>query len=161
MHPGTLSAGIENEGYWPCPSRSFWPFWLRILGNLACPCNNSSKIWTRIPNLHQTYILKYSHLVLKMEVIDLDFQSFWPFWLVLAITRLRFELESQICIKYASWDSLRWYWKWGWLTLIFKVIWPFQLKKRHLTSLLYTDLGWPRGVTRPKRVLVYIQPQLW
>ena len=32
MHHGILSAGIENGGHWPLPSRSFW---LRILGNLA------------------------------------------------------------------------------------------------------------------------------
>ena len=37
MHPGILSAGIENGGYWPWPSRSIWPFWLRILGKLVCP----------------------------------------------------------------------------------------------------------------------------
>ena len=48
MHPGILSAGIENGGHWPWPSRSFWPFWLRILGNLACPHHNSSQIWAWI-----------------------------------------------------------------------------------------------------------------
>ena len=37
---GILSAGIENGGHWPWPSRSFWAFWLRILGNLACPRDN-------------------------------------------------------------------------------------------------------------------------
>ena len=33
MLPRILSAGIENRGYWPWPSRSFWH---RILGNWAC-----------------------------------------------------------------------------------------------------------------------------
>ena len=32
-----LSAGIENRCNWHGPSRSFWPFWLRIPGNSACP----------------------------------------------------------------------------------------------------------------------------
>ena len=36
MHPGILSAGIKNRGHWPWPSRSFWLFWLRIIGNPAC-----------------------------------------------------------------------------------------------------------------------------
>ena len=40
MHHGILPAGIENGGHWPCPSRSFWPFWLGILGNLACLHHN-------------------------------------------------------------------------------------------------------------------------
>ena len=56
IHPGILPAGIENGGHWPWPSRSFWPFWLRILGNSVRPHDNSSQIWPRItkfaPNLH-------------------------------------------------------------------------------------------------------------
>ena len=59
-----------------------------------------------------------------------------------------------MCTKYASWDSHSWYWKWEALTLTFNVIWPFRLTKRHSTLLLYTNLGWPRGPTRPKRALV-------
>ena len=47
--------------------------------------------------------------------------------------------------------------KMGSFTLIIKVIWPsFRLKKLHSTLLLYTDLGRPRGATRPKRALVPI-----
>ena len=42
------------------------------------------------------------------------------------------------------------------MEVIFKVVWPFRHKKRHSTSLLYLDLCRPRGVTRPKRALVYI-----
>ena len=61
-------------------------------------------------NLHQTCIMGYSRLVLKMEVIDLDLQGhfghfdseFWEFWLVRPITFNDFELDSlnfhQICI---------------------------------------------------------------
>ena len=45
MHPGILSAGIENGGHWPWPSKSFWPFWLRILGNLACIENGGQWPW--------------------------------------------------------------------------------------------------------------------
>ena len=37
-------------------SRSFWPFWLRIVGNSVCTHNNLSQIWARItkcaPNMH-------------------------------------------------------------------------------------------------------------
>ena len=51
MHPGLLSTGFENGGHWLWSSRSFLPFWLRILGNLACP-----QIWARTkqfaPNMH-------------------------------------------------------------------------------------------------------------
>ena len=61
------------------------------------------------PNLHQTCILGYSQLVLKVEVIDLDLQGhfghfdseFQEFWLVRSITFNGFELKSpnlhQIC----------------------------------------------------------------
>ena len=56
MCPGIFSAGIENRGHWPWTSRSSWPFWLRILGNLVCLRNNSSQIWAGItkfiPNMH-------------------------------------------------------------------------------------------------------------
>ena len=55
---------------------------------------------------------------------------------------------------------LSWHWKWKVLTLTFKVIRPFRLTKWHSTSLLYTDLGWPRGATRPKCALVKIK-QPW
>ena len=59
------------------------------------------------PNLHQTCILGYSQLVLKMEVIDLDLQGhfghfdleFLGIWLVSMISCNGFELESP---KYAS-----------------------------------------------------------
>ena len=62
------------------------------------------------PNVHQTCILGYSRLVLKMEVIDLELQGhfghfdseLYEIWLVRAITRHRLGLESpnlhQTCI---------------------------------------------------------------
>ena len=40
MHHGIQLVGIENRGHWIWPSMSFWPFWLRILGNSACPRDN-------------------------------------------------------------------------------------------------------------------------
>ena len=51
IHPGMLLAGIENGGHWSWPSRSFWPFWLRIAGNWACPRDKTSQIWDRITKL--------------------------------------------------------------------------------------------------------------
>ena len=61
VHPGILSAVIENWGHRFWPSRSFWPFWLRILGNLACSRYNSSQIWARITtfalNMHPEIFL--------------------------------------------------------------------------------------------------------
>ena len=57
MHHGILSAGFENGGRWPWPSRSIWPLWLRVVANSACQHYNSSQIWTRItkiaPSLHR------------------------------------------------------------------------------------------------------------
>ena len=62
------------------------------------------------PNLYQTCFLGYSQLVLKIGVIDLDLQGHFShfvlglleIWLVRAITRHRFGLESpnlhQTCI---------------------------------------------------------------
>ena len=119
MHPGTLSAGIENGSHWPWPSSSFWPFWLRILGNSACLRDNSSHIWARItkfaPNMHPG-ILSAS----------IEHQGHWPwpsrsFWLFrlrilgnlacLYVTGNGFELGSpnyhQICILGFSWLLLK------------------------------------------------------
>ena len=94
MHFGILSAGIENEGHWPWPSRSFWPFCLKILGNSACLCDNYSQIWARIT---------------KFAPWPWPSRSFWTFWLRILrnFTCLHdicngFELESpnlhQICL---------------------------------------------------------------
>ena len=41
----------------------------------------------------------------------------------------------------------------GVIGLDLQVLWPFLLKKQHSASFLY--LGWPRGVTHPKRARVY------
>ena len=71
-HHGILSVGIENRGHWSWPSRSFW---LRILGNLDCPHDNSSSIWARItkfaPNMHP-WILS---ACMENGVIDIDLQG--------------------------------------------------------------------------------------
>ena len=94
MHPWILSVGIEMEvidfdlwGHLFSPfwlrilgnlafphnnssqrsSRSFWPFCHRILRNSACPRDNLSQIWTRInkfvPNMHPR-IISTSHQIL-------------------------------------------------------------------------------------------------
>ena len=82
MHPGILSAGIENGGHWPWPSVSFWPFSLRILGNLACPHDNSSQIWARItkfaPNMHPGIL---SAGIENGGHWPWPSRSFWLFWL--------------------------------------------------------------------------------
>ena len=71
MHHGILSAGIGNRGHWPWPSRSFWPFWLRILGNSVCPCHNLQWIWVRItkfaPNMH-----------LEILLTGIEYGDHWP-----------------------------------------------------------------------------------
>ena len=82
MHPGIPSAGIENVGHWPWPLRSFWPFWLRILGNLACPHDNSSQIWARITK----FVPRMHHGILSTGIENgghwpWPSRSFWPFWL--------------------------------------------------------------------------------
>ena len=111
------------------------------------------------PNLRQTCILWYSQLVLKMEVIGLDLQDHFghfdtEFLRNLTCPRYNFQWISVRITKFASWDFPSWYWKWEALTLTFMVIWPFRLTRRHSTSPLYTDLGWPRGATCPKHALV-------
>ena len=81
IHPGKASAGIENGSHWPWPSRSFWSFWLRILGNSACPHDYSSHMWARIakfaPNMHpgiaSAGIENGGHWLWPSR-------SFWPFW---------------------------------------------------------------------------------
>ena len=40
MHHGLLSVGIADGGRWPWSSRTFMPFWLRILGNSVCLHDN-------------------------------------------------------------------------------------------------------------------------
>ena len=102
MHPVLLSAGIGKGGHWLWPSRSFWPFWLRMLGNSACPRHNS-QIWARItkiaPNMHPEIlpagIENGSHWPWPSR-------SFWPFWLRI--------LGNLACLH----DYL--YWIWGRVT---------------------------------------------
>ena len=80
-------------------------------------------------NLWQICILWYSQLVLKIGAIDLDLQGhfghldleFLEIQLIRKITRHRFGMEWPICTKHAHWDTLVWYWKWGSLTMTFKV----------------------------------------
>ena len=91
--------GIENGGHWPWPSRSFWPLWLRILGNLACPHDNSSQIWARItkfaPNMHPEILWAG---IENGGHWPWPSRSFWPFWL-----RILWNL---------AWlrDNLKWIW---------------------------------------------------
>ena len=76
MYPGILPTGIENGGHSPWPSRSFWPFWLRILGNFACPWNNLWWIWARITKLAWNMHLGDSLSGFwKMGVMDADLQG--------------------------------------------------------------------------------------
>ena len=103
MHPGILSTGIENRGHSPWPSRSFRPFYFRILGNAACPRDNSSQIWARITK----FARNMNPVILSAAIGNgghwhWPSRSFRPFWLVCMITCNGFELESpnlhQICI---------------------------------------------------------------
>ena len=167
MHPGILSAGNENKGHWPWPSRSFWPFWLRILGNFTCLRNKLLQIWAGItksaPNMHHGILLSG---IENRGQWPWPSRSFWPFCLRILgnFTCLRnnlkwilFQLESPNCTKYASWASLDWYWIQGSLTLTFKVISNQDSKKRRSTSLLYTDLARPRGITHPNVLLSLVR----
>ena len=162
MHPGIPSAGIEYRGHWPWPSRSFWLCWLRILGNLACLCNNSSQnsrkfdcprnnssqIWAGItkfaPNMH--------HGILLVGIENIGPWSSRSFWLWI--------LRNFAC----PCNNLQWIWsritqfapnmhlvlRFSWLVLNMGVI-DLDLqghlaissqdsKKQHSMSLLYTDL---------------------
>ena len=76
MQSGIRSAVTEGGGHWPWPSRSFWPFWLKILGRLACPSITCSGCDRESPNLYQTCNLIYSQLLLKMGLMDLDLQGY-------------------------------------------------------------------------------------
>ena len=82
MHPGILSAGIENRSHWLWSSRSFWSFWLRILGNSSCPCKKSSHIYAGItkfaPNLHQRILLSG---VENRGHWPWPSMCIWPFWI--------------------------------------------------------------------------------
>ena len=76
------SAGIENGGHWPWSSRSFRPFWIRNLGNSACPRDNSSQICARI-----TQLAPKMHLGIPSAGFEngghwpWPSSSFWPFCL--------------------------------------------------------------------------------
>ena len=87
MRPGILSVGIVNGGHWIVPLRSFWPFWLKILGNSARPQDNSSQIWVRITNLlllnpdhwnlhHTYYSFIYPYLTYCNHVWGLSCKSY-------------------------------------------------------------------------------------
>ena len=82
IHHGTLSVSIEQRGHWPRPSRSFWSFGLRILGNSTCLCDNWSQIWAKITKFVPN--MEYFLSVLKINIIFLDLQrSLWLFLLLI------------------------------------------------------------------------------
>ena len=61
MHSRILSSVIENGGHWPWHSRSFWLFWLRILGTLIC-LHNNHQIWTKyVPWEYLGWNWKWGH----------------------------------------------------------------------------------------------------
>ena len=101
------------------------------------------------PNLNQTCIMAYSQLVFKMEVIDLDLQGhfghFDLLWIWARITK--FAPNVHLGILSAGIENGG---------LIFKVIWSFHPKKQLSASLLYSDLGRPRGITHPHVLLLVI-----
>ena len=107
MHPGILSADIEDRGHWSWPSRSFWLFWLRILYNFSLSVR---QIVMNLTQTHQICIFRFSRLVLKRVVIDLDLQN-------------HLTISTQ------------------------------NFRKRRSTLLFYTDLGRPRGISRPNVLL--------
>ena len=80
-----------------------------------------------------------------MEVIDLDLQGhfghFDSEFKEFRLVHVDLSENHQICTKYASWDSHCWYWKWEALTLTFKVIWSFRLKK---TAFNVSLIHWSR-----------------
>ena len=80
MHSVILALVYRKKGHWPGPSRSFWPFWLRILRNLACLHNNlGNGCELKSQNVHQICIFRFSWLVLNTGVINLTFKVIWPF----------------------------------------------------------------------------------
>ena len=144
MSLGIHPDGIENTGHWLWPPMSFWQFWLRILGNLAYPRDNSSQFWARI-----TKFAPNTHLGMLLNGIENDCQwrwhsmSFLPFWLRilgnLACPRnnssqiwariTKFAPNVPLGILWAGIENSHWPWP-------SRSIWPF-FKKRHSTLLLY------------------------
>ena len=99
MHPGKLLGVIENRGYRPSPSRSFWPFWLRNLGYSACPHNNLSQIWAGITKFATSMYhgIPLSGIETKAHW-PWPSRSFWPF-------RLRI-LGNLVFLR----NNLKWIW---------------------------------------------------
>ena len=104
MHNGIFSAAYGKL-------RSLTLTFKVILTILTQKCRELSCLVTlprfglELSNLHQTLILGYSRLVLKMGAIDLDYHIYFDLeyseiWLVRPIT--------QICTTYASWVSRGW-----------------------------------------------------
>ena len=126
------------------------------------------------PNLRQICILGCSRLVLIIKVFDFDLDlqgqfyyfnsKFWEIQSVHAITRNGLKLESsklhhQICILGFSQLVL----KMGVIDLDLQghlAILIQNSRKQYSTFLLYTDLGQPRGVTRPNVLLFKITVQV-
>ena len=143
MYHGILSAGIEYKDHWTWPSRLFWPFWHRILGNVACLHDNSSQIWTGFAKLaphygNQTrgYLIGGRPLwpaavprlaarssqsnprgsgpeVLKRERGHVTAETG-----VAEVGVFRALQPNEYAKYYASCDIRGWYWKWTSLTLI-------------------------------------------
>ena len=152
MHHGILSAGIENGGHWPGPTRRFWVnfdselYEIRLIRTTLMDLGWNHQICT---NMH--------HGILSAGIENGDHwpsRSFWPSWrrilenlVCRAIRCSGFELEStnlhQICIL-------------GFSQLVLKMgvndidllghlaISTQNSKKQHSASLSHTDLGRPR-----------------
>ena len=74
------------------------------------------------------------------------------------ITHPDFSWNHQICIKHASWDNVGWYWKWGLLTLTYKVIWPFWLRILRNSTLVCWSR--PTKVCNKSKVFCIYRPKL-
>ena len=124
-------SGLDFQGH-------FWPFWLR------------KSAWSR-DNLYGFKQIARPVNVRPPVCPPINFMLFAPE----LVTDLRW--NHWICTKHASWDTRHWCWKLMSLTLTFKVILAISTqnyRKRHSTSLLYSDLGRPKGVTRPNVLLL-------
>ena len=133
---------LSNPSDLPC----FWQFWLRIVGNLACQRDNSSQIWARLtkfaPNMHLGIL---SASIENEGHWPWTSRSFWQFWFRILvnlaclrddssqiwarITKFAPNMHLEILLAGVENEG-----HWPWPSRSF---WPFVLKKRHSSLLLY------------------------
>ena len=161
MHHGIFLSGVEYRGHWPWTSRSFWPFRLRIVGNLACSHNNRFELESS--NLHQICIVRFAWVVKHTDSVPNYCQSVSPKQTTLEEDRELFKNFSSILCLWFDIQGRRTdnffllsfeHWYWGHQPWPSRSYGHFESKKWHFNVALVYWFRPAKGYYTSQRALV-------